>query len=555
MAKKTNFVDEIYGYALKNAIEFGKTDTSKVLPKLFQHGLNKKDVGKIIPKIQETVDKINSWDANLRNLQYGKYKKYIIEHEISERVGLPELPNVKGKPVFRVAPFPSGALHLGNARTFLLNAMYAEKYNGKVILVMDDTIGSAKKPITPEAYGLIKDALKWLGVEYDKKIIYKSDRLEIYYKYAKELIKKDKAYVCHCPQKWLQQLRVQGKECGCRQFPVSIQLLRWEAMFDAKEGEATLRLKTDMKHPNPAFRDRVLFKVSQREHPRKKNKYRVWPALEMSWAIDDHLLGITHIIRGNDLSIESEMEKYIWDIFGWTHPIIVHLGLVNVDTSEAKMSKSKAQREVQSGKFIGWDDPRTWSVQSLMRRGILKEAVREFVREIGITKQDVTIPIDSLYAANRRMIDAHALRYFFVENGRKIEVDGKPEFIEVGIPVHPEKDERRVVRVDKSIYISKEDFDKYQGEEVRLLHLYNINLGKESEVTSVENKDIPKIQWVSDSVSASVMMPSGKMAMGLAESGVKKLKKGDLIQFERFGFVRFDGKNKDGTYEFWFAHK
>ncbi len=548
-----DFSNEIWGYSLKNAIEFGKTDAGKILPKLFQHGLEKDKIKEVMPKINEIIKKVNSLSKEEREKEFLKYSKYVKEREEEEKK-LGELSNVRGKPVLRIAPFPSGALHLGNAKTFLLNAIYAERYKGKLILVMDDTIGSIEKPIEKEAYELIIQALKWLGIKYDKKIIYKSDRLDIYYKYAEELIKKDKSYVCHCSADELREMRAKGKECACRQFPVDIQMKRWKDMFEAREGEATLRIKTDMKHPNPAFRDRVLFKISERKHPRVGNKYSVWPTLEMSWAIDDHLLGITHIIRGNDLMIESDMERYIWDVFNWKNIEIIHTGFVRIEGTEAKISKSKAREEVKSGKFIGWDDPRTWSMQSLERRGIKAEAIREFVKEIGLNKQDITVPIDSLYAINRKIVDFKANRYYFVEAPVKIDITTSHKLKNIEIPIHPEKKEKRKVKVTKSILVSSSDFNELKGEEVRLLHLFNVNLNREAKITSFENKEIPKIQWVSGGVNARVLMPNGEWISGLAEPAIKKLKKDEIIQFERFGFVKYDRKNKD-FYEFWFAHR
>ena len=154
-----------------------------------------------------------------------------------------------------------------------------------------------------------------------------------------------------------------------------------------------MRVKTSMQHENPAFRDRVLFRISERAHPRVARKYRVWPLLEFSWAIDDHLLGITHIIRGKDLMMESEMEKYIWNIFGWPSCELLHSGMVRLEGMQAKISKSKAQKEVLSGKFSSWSDPRTWSVQSLMLRGIQPEALRKFVEDIGLNQNDTTVAL------------------------------------------------------------------------------------------------------------------------------------------------------------------
>ncbi len=562
MAKKRDgeakdFSDEIHAYALKNSLEFGKTSIDRVLPKLFQHGLSKKDVGAVVPKIKEIVDKINKWSEKERKMQYGRYGGLVLERDKSEDSGLAQIPNIRPGTKFRIAPFPSGALHLGNAKTFLLNALYAERYGGKLILVIDDTIGSEKKPIEKEAYELIKDGLKYLKIDYEKKIIYKSDRLSLYYQYAKKLIEKDKAYVCYCSQSEFQKLKEQRKECGCRNLPKDVQLLRWKEFFTIEEGHAVLRLKTDMNHSNPAFRDRVLFKISDREHPRVKKKYRVWPTLEMSWAIDDHELGITHIIRGNELMIETEVENYIWDIFGWKHVEVIHTGIVNIEGAGAKISKSKARDEVLSGRFTGWDDPRTWSIQSLERRGISAEAIRQFVREIGLNKQNITIPIENLYAINRRMLDSDADRYFFVANPKEIKVNEIPkELREVEVLVHPEKVFTRKLKTSKNIYVSLEDFEKLKGKEVRLLHLVNLNLKEESKVTDIENKDIPRIQWVSDleKIKTRILMPNGEWISGFADSGIKKLKVGDIIQFERFGFVRYDG-SKQGIKEFWFAHR
>jgi len=549
-----NLSEYILAHALKNSLEFGKTSLEIILPKLFQHGLEKKDIKEILPKIREIVEIVNKLSEKQKQEEFRKYESLLPEKPVQSGE-LPELPKVSKKPVFRMAPFPSGALHIGNARTLLLNAMYSEKYKGKILLVMDDTIGSSEKPPIKEAYELIKDSAKWLKVKYGKNIIYKSDRLKIYYDYAEQLIKKDKAYVCHCSQEELRNNRAKGIECSCRQFPQKIQLLRWKEMFKMKEGEGVLRIKTDMLHPNPAFRDRVLFKISDREHPRVKKKYRVWPTLEMSWAVDDHLLGVTHVIRGSDLLMETDMEKFIWDIFNWKHPEVIHHGLVNLETSEGKISKSKAGKEVKSGVYTGWDDPRTWSLQSLRRRGILPDSLRQFVKELGMTKQNITVPIESLYAINRKAVDRKANRYSFVSQPVELKIKNAPDITEVQVPIHPDKKETKKVSVEK-IFISEDDCQKFKGKEVRLLHLYNIKIssGNEAEFTSKENKEIPKINWVSSHVSAKILLPSGIWQKGIAESSIKNIKKDEVLQLERFAFVKYDKRGKD-DYEFWFTHR
>lgn len=546
------FSKEIRAYALKNALEFGKANAGKVLPKLFQHGLQKKDIKAIAPEIRKIVDEVNNLRRDEMEGEFKKLKECVIEHKEEEK-HLPELNKISKKMIFRLAPFPSGALHLGNAKTYILNALYAENYNAKTILVFDDTIGSEEKQIMPEAYNLIEEAFKWLGVKYSN-IYYKSDRLEIYYDYAKKLIEKKTAYVCSCNVETLRKNREEGKACKCRSHSAKENLAKWHKMFDAEPGSSVLRLKTDMKHPNPAFRDRVLFKICDRKHPRVGNKYTVWPTLEMSWAIDDHLLGITHILRGNDLMIETEMEKFIWDIFGWEHPEVIHVGLVRIEGVENKISKSKAQKEVKSGKFSGWDDPRTWSIQSLRRRGIKSEAIRKFVEEIGLNKQDIAIPIDALYSINRRMIDADSLRYSFVHNPAELKISKKPKTDEIEVPIHPDKAEKRKIKI-KKIFVSKDDLKNFKGKEIRLLHLYNIKLDDKAEFISEENKDIPKINWVSEGLPARILMPDGKWVSGIAEKDIEDLEEEEVIQFERFGFARFDKLGDKDSYEFWFAHR
>ena len=553
MVKK--LTNEIYAYALENSLHYGKAKESAVLPKLFHHGLKSEDIKHIITEIKSIVNEINILSDEEKQKKFNEYKKFLAEKPEEEK-GLKELPNIKGKPVFRMAPFPSGSLHIGNARTFLLNALYAEKYKGKLLLIIDDTIGSEEKRIMFESYSLIPEAFKWLKVKYARPIIYKSDRLKIYYRYAEQLIKKDKAYVCGCSQEQLRENRANQKECGCRIYPPKENLKRWKKMFSAEEGKYTLRLKTSMKHPNPAFRDRVLFRISDREHARIGKKYRIWPLLEVSCAIDDHLLGVTHIIRGKELMMEGEMQKFIWDIFKWKHPQLIYVGLIKLKGLEGKLSKSKAQKEVMSGEYSGWDDPRTWSIQSLARRGILAESFREFTEKIGLNQNDIEVPIDELYSINRKKLDKDSNRYSFVKEPIRLEIKNAPKISEAKVKLHPDKPNTRKIKIEKEMFISSKDFNQFQNKEVRLMHLYNINLTKPIQFTSFENKpETPKINWVSQGVKTKIRMPDGTYTFGLAEEHIKSLKPEEIIQFERFGFCKFDNFNKkEQEYEFWFTH-
>ncbi|MGK0209628.1 MAG: glutamyl-tRNA synthetase [Patescibacteria group bacterium] len=393
--------ETIRTYALENASKYeGVSNPSSVLSSLFAEGLEKSEIKNIMPLIQEVTKEVNSLSISEQEKEFESLKDNVKKREI--RVGLPELPNIKGKVVMRFAPFPSGPIHIGNTRQLILNDEYVKRYGGKMILVMDDTIGSEQKPLLKEAYDLIPEAVEWLECKTDKKIIYKSDRIETYYKYAEELIGMGHMYLCSCKAETLRENKENKKECSCRNLELKEQQQRWKDIFTAPEGSMVVRLKTSMSDPDPAFRDRIMLRIADREHIKLGTKYRVFPLLDFSWAIDDHLLGMTHIIRGMDLQMETKVEKFIWDIYGWEHPEVIHTGFFEIEG--VKISKSKGAKEVLAGEYIGWNDPRLWSIQSLQDRGIKPEAIREFITSQGIKKSNTKVPVDILYSINRKLI-------------------------------------------------------------------------------------------------------------------------------------------------------
>ena len=423
----------IKAYALENAIKHGgKANQGAVLAGLFAEGLEKSGIKEIIPTIQKVLKEVNALSLKKQEEQSAKLDSKTSKREIRE--GLKELPNAeKGKVVMRIAPYPSGSLHIGNARPLILNDEYCKMYNGKLLLVMDDTIGNETKPIEPEAYRLIEEGVKWLGVNFNKKIIYKSDRIAKYYAYAEEMLKKGYMYVCDCDNAEWKDLKDQGIECSCRHLPGETQITRWRKMFDAPEGSMCVRLKTSMQDSDPAFRDRVMFKISDRAHARIGKKFRVYPSMEFSWGIDDHLFGVTHILRGIDHQMSTRVQDFIRNIFGWKNPESIYNGFFQVEG--VKISKSKGATEVNSGEYRGWNDPRTWSLQSLRDRGISPKAIREFIINLGVRKTNITVPVEALYMLNKKLLE-NAPRYFFVERPEKITIRGCPELI-ANIPLHP----------------------------------------------------------------------------------------------------------------------
>src|SRR3989338_2572590 len=530
--------------SLENAIKHdGKANVNAVLGIVLSKSPElKKNIKELQKNVSDVVSNINNMTLEEQKIQFDNLGGEITEKKEEERK-LPELKNVRGKVVMRLAPYPSGPLHIGNSRPYIINDEYVKIYKGNLLLVIDDTIGSEEKNISKEAYELIPEGLKWLNIKFDKKIIYKSDRLDVYYKYAEGLISKGKAYICECTSEVLRENRQKGLECDCRSKSVSTNLKDWKKLFKAKEGSMVLRIKTSIQHENPAFRDRVIFRISDRKHPRVGNKYRVWPLLDFSWAIDDYLLDITHILRGKELMMESDMERYIWNVFKWRQIEIIHTGLLQIEG--IKLSKSKSKKEVESGAYEGWDDPRTWSLQSLKRRGFQPEAIRRFILSFGVTQSEIKVPVDVLYSENRKLLDKKVNRYFFISNPNKIKIKNAPN-LNVEVPLHPDDNRgHRKFKTEDEFYISD---DIKKNTVYRFMHLFNFKDNKYLSTELDKSLNAKLIHWIpanDNFVNVEIVMVDNSRINGIAESSVRNLKVDDIIQFERQFFCRLDNKSND----------
>ena len=472
----------------------------------------------------------------------------------SETGTFPDLPGAeRGKVVLRLAPFPNGVLHIGHGRLLYVHDHYRRRYDGRILLVFDDTIGSDEKRAEPEFFDLIQGDCELAGVRPDA-VYYKSDRIPSHYPWARRVIDRGGAYVCRCPPELLRENRAAGRACPERSQGPTEALEEWEKMLANVygPGEAVLRLRTDLAEPDPAFRDRVLFRISDQAHPRVGTKYRVWPMLEFSWAVDDVELGVTHVLRGKELVIEDRMQRFVWDLLGIRGPPFLHWGLLRV--REAKVAKSKANREVRSGTYDGWADPRTWSLRSLDRRGISMESLRAFILSFGMSLTDIDVPAESLYAENRKRIDAIALRRAFVPVPVRVDVAGYPlDRGEVTLPNHPDRPElgERTVAGGPSFYLARQDAEAHAGEEVRLKDLVNVRLPPapwpagipvSAEFTSRENRRLPRLQWVgaADTVPVDVLQIDGTHLAGVGDRSLRTASPREIFQFERVGFVRVD---------------
>src|SRR2546426_7815703 len=261
-------------------------------------------------EVERVVADVNQLGLEMQRAELAAIAPELLE-KIRHQAGpkeLPPLPDVAdGQVVLRLAPYPSGPLHIGNARAFVLDDAYTRRYHGELLLVFDDTIGSEEKPLLPEAFDQVKEGLDWAGVEYHE-VLYKSDRIPLHYEWAERLMATGQAYVCECDAETLRKNREAMRACVHRVQDVDETIAMWKAMLAGEygEGEAVMRLKTDMADPNPAFPDRVLFRIAEREPPRVGTRHRVWPMPGFPWAVDDAILGGAPVLRGEGLGIGEQ---------------------------------------------------------------------------------------------------------------------------------------------------------------------------------------------------------------------------------------------------------
>ncbi len=572
----------IWKLALNNAVKFGGIPNKKaIMGKIMRERKDLRTQTTIItPLLENAIEAIIKLNVDQQRNKLLELDPDALQKKEStrEEKDLPELPNIEKyeKIVMRLAPYPSGALHIGNARMVILNDEYVKRYNGELILFFDDTIGSSKsqlsspkaKYVIPESYELIEEGLKWLGVNYSK-IYYKSDRLEIFYEYCKKLIEDGIAYVCFCDAKeFKDKYKLTQKECPHRNSQIETNLIEWEKMLQGKYRETTavVRLKTGMDQKDPALRDQIIMRISEADHPRVGTKYVVWPMLEFSWAIDDHLIGATHILRGADLVKEDFIETFIWKHFEWPKVEFMHYGRLKFP--DMKLSKTEARNKVQSGDFQGWDDPRTWSMQSLKKRGIRPEALRISLLDLGMSLTGISFSVNWLYANNKNIIDDQSNRYFYVEDPTRVEINEVPKEQYIAepllLPSKPEKGKRAIQLSVKNrisnIYISKSDKDRLEFNQiVRLKDLMNIKIQKIDKANnkiiasyhSAElNRDYSIIQWVpsDENIEVTILKPDGLISKGVGEINLKEIPLNKTIQFERFGFVNPVKKDKKSLY-------
>lgn len=540
-------------YALQNAVKYGAAPKAgAVMGKLMgEHPELRTKAKEVSPLVGSVLAEVAAMSPDEWQVRLEMIAPELITELTEKKVpskGLPPLVGAEGGVVMRFAPNPNGPPTLGSARGIIINSEYVKRYGGRFIIRFDDTDPVNKRPML-EAYDWYIEDSQWLG-SFPDEIIVASERLPLYYDIAEELIRRGAAYVCLCDRLTFKRYKDAGEACPHRDQENELNMDLWEKMIKGglDPGDAVLRIKTDLAHKDPALRDWAAFRIVGASHPRIGDKYRVWPLLDFESGVEDHLLGITHIIRGKDLMDSERRQRYLYQHMGWEYPITIHWGRIKIH-QYGSFSTSSLRRAIEAGEYSGWDDPRLPTVRAMRRRGIKAEALRKFMIELGVGETDISISLDNIYAENRKIVDTEANRRFFVNDPVPLEIDGEvPKTAQA--PLHPTIDRGyRQIAAGSRIQISRSDLEELDvGNKLRLKDFCNVEiLGLDPLVARCLGTD-PSfarevgariIHWAPiDGISVKVMRPDG-IDNGVGEPGIAD-ELGRVVQFERYGFVRID---------------
>lgn len=387
----------------------------------------------------------------------------------------------------RFPPEPNGYLHIGHAKSILLNYGLAKEYNGKFNMRFDDTNPTKEKEEFVES--ILKD-IKWLGADWEDRLFFASNYFEQMYEAAVKLIKKGKAYVCDLSPEEIREYRgtltEPGKDSPYRDRTVEENLELFENMKNGayKDGEKVLRAKIDMASPNINMRDPIIYRVAHMTHHNTGDKWCIYPMYDFAHPIEDAIEGVSHSIC--TLEFEDHRPLYDWVVreLEYENPPkqieFAKLYLNNVVTG-----KRYIKRLVEDGIVDGWDDPRLVSIAALRRRGFTPESIKTFVELVGVTKSQGSVEYPMLEYCIREDLKLKVRRMMAVLNPVKVIIDNYPvgqvEYMEV--PNNQENPElgTRKVPFTKELYIERDDFmidppKKYfrmfPGNEVRLMNAY-----------------------------------------------------------------------------------
>ena len=387
----------------------------------------------------------------------------------------------------RFPPEPNGFLHIGHAKSILLNYGMAKEYNGKFNMRFDDTNPTKERS---EFMDSIIEDVKWLGADYEDRLFHASDYFDEMYENAVKLIKKGKAYVSELTAEQMREYRgtltEPGKDDPNRNRSVEENLKLFEDMKNGKveDGAMTLRAKIDMSSPNINMRDPIIYRVAHMTHARTQDKWCIYPMYDYAHPIEDAIEGITHSLC--TLEFEDHRPLYDWvkEECGYKNPPrqieFAKLYLNNVVTG-----KRYIKRLVEDGIVDGWDDPRLVTIAALRRRGFTPESIKMFVDMCGISKAQSTAEYAMLEYCIREDLKLKAKRMLAVLNPVKLIIDNYPEneteYLEIENNKEVPEMGTRKIPFGKELYIEREDFMEeppkkyfrlFPGNEVRLMNAY-----------------------------------------------------------------------------------
>ena len=557
--------DLAYKYALQNAIRYnGKANAGAIIGKILQEKPElKTNLEEVKKQIIEAVNKVNSLSLESQLEEIKKIAPELLEKK-EEKKDLKDLKNaVNNKLVTRIPPEPSKYAHLGHALSFLINYLYAKKYNGKCYLRYEDA--NPEKVAKEYVDSMEYDIKKYLEIKPEK-TLFVSDHMNEFYKYAAILINGSEAYVCSCRQETMRDLRHKGEDCWCRHRDYKENIKDWELMLKnkIKEGEKTLRLKIDMTSNNHTLRDPVIFRVCLKKHFRTGTKYSIWPMYDFYNVIEDNMINVNYILKSNEFgTMRTELQNHIRKLLNFSIPNEFQYGRFNVND---KISKGREIRDlIKEKKVTGWDDPRLITLKALKRRGIVKETYYELVKEVGLSKTETNLDFEVVAAINRKILDKKADRYFFLDDYKLINIKNTTKK-KVSLKLHPEsKEHKRKFNINGKFYILKRDIKNIKpGNINRLMDCLNfIKIGNNFEFHSWDYEDFKNaktkgiiIHYLPDEkslVKVEIVMDDASIKNGIGETGLKKLKVGDIVQFERMFFARLDKKSSNKL-RFYYSH-
>jgi glutamyl-tRNA synthetase len=559
-------------FALQNAILFnGKANEKAVVGKVIA-ALKKNSVtpAEIIPVVSQVVAQVNTMSAADQLTELATLAPELLQKEKKEKdFSLPPLPYAeKGQVVTRFPPEPNGYLHIGHAKAALIDYEYARIYDGKFILRFDDT---NPENAHLEFYDAQKEDLHWLGVEWNVEY-HTSDHLETHYKLAEQLISQRNAYVCKCTPEVIKEGRFHAKTCACREEltgPVGLDL--WKEMLASREVNRILRLRGEINSENTAMRDPTLFRVIDTKHPLTGDKYHVWPTYDFAGAVEDSISGVTHPFRTKEYELRDPVYFRILSLLNLRAPHLIEFSRLSI--KGMPVSKRKIKPLIDQGMVSGFDDARLPTLRGLKRRGIVPEAIKQFVLQQGFSKVESVVDFSLVESINRKFLDPRVKRYFFVPDPVQLVVEDAPKKT-VKLPLHPDATMGdRTIHTTLTFFIPRQDVQKMTaGDVFRLKGLYNVKITKIGNTVHGNYAgeelipEIAKIQWVTgDYIAMKVLVPglifknetfnpeSLQEIQGYAEKAIAGLPIGEIVQFERVGFVRLE-KQKTGLVGF-FAHK